>query len=249
MLVAVCSAKGSPGVTTTAAAVAASWPAGAVLVEADEAGSDLAVWARTSRGQPLAQTPTVATLADAARQSTADPALVRRYGQPVGDRLTVVPAVAGPETAAGIAALWQPLAVALAHADTDVIVDLGRLHPTSAVVPIARAAHVLVVVARAETSSILHLRGRLAYFQTTLAGPAFVPLVVTRARTASADIREVDEVLAADHLQVAATNYVSWDPTSVGQLLAGQPTAGRLAKSTLLRSAQQAADSLREVND
>jgi MinD-like ATPase involved in chromosome partitioning or flagellar assembly len=43
MLLAVCSLKGSPGVTTLATALGARWPAGEtpILVEADPAGGDL----------------------------------------------------------------------------------------------------------------------------------------------------------------------------------------------------------------
>lgn len=246
MLVAVCSAKGSPGATTTAAALAASWPTSAVVVEADEAGSDLAVFARTSRGQPLAETPTVATLAAAARQATADTSIVRSHAQTVGDRLLVVPSVAAHEAAAGMAALWRPLAVALASADTDVIADLGRMHSTSSAIPIAASADVVVIVARAETDGLLHLRTRLGYFRTALADggrmPALMPLLVTRTRTAVADTNEVDEVLAAERIGAAACSYVSWDRQAASQLLGGYPVAGRLAKSALLRSGQQAAD-------
>lgn len=248
MLVAVCSAKGSPGATTTAAALAASWPTSAVVVEADESGSDLAVWARTSRGQPLAATPTVATLSAAARQAAADTSIVRSHAHTVGDRLMVVPSVAAHEAAAGMTALWRPLAGALASADTDVIADVGRVHSASSAIPIAAAADVVVIVARAETSGLLHLRTRLSYFRTALADgtdmPTLMPLLVTRTRTAVAEAAEVDEVLAADRIGAAACGYVSWDRQAVCQLLTGHRVAGRLAKSGLLRSAQQAADQL-----
>ncbi len=45
VLVAVASVKGSPGVTTLCVALAACWPdpAGAIVVEADPAGGDVAM--------------------------------------------------------------------------------------------------------------------------------------------------------------------------------------------------------------
>src|SRR5918995_4479796 len=44
MLLGLLSAKGAPGVTTAALCLAAAWPGGAVVVEADPAGGDLECW-------------------------------------------------------------------------------------------------------------------------------------------------------------------------------------------------------------
>ncbi len=70
MLVALCSDKGSPGTTTTALALAAGWPTPAVVIEADPYGGDLGLRLRTETGCVLPETPTVLTLATAARTST-----------------------------------------------------------------------------------------------------------------------------------------------------------------------------------
>ena len=43
MLIALCSDKGSPGVTTTALALGSAWVTPVVVVEADLAGGDLAI--------------------------------------------------------------------------------------------------------------------------------------------------------------------------------------------------------------
>ena len=51
--IALVSAKGSPGVTTTALLLAAVWPGGATLLEADPAGGDLRTQFSDPSGQPL----------------------------------------------------------------------------------------------------------------------------------------------------------------------------------------------------
>lgn len=87
MLVAVCSAKGSPGVTSTALALTAAWPdEDARLLEADPAGGDLAFRCRHESGSEIAVTPNLLGLATAVRgsslESWADPGLLERYCQP-----------------------------------------------------------------------------------------------------------------------------------------------------------------------
>ncbi len=52
-LVSVCSAKGSPGVSTFAAALAALWPQESLLADLDPAGSDLIWRYRAATGEPL----------------------------------------------------------------------------------------------------------------------------------------------------------------------------------------------------
>ena len=66
MFVALCGDKGSPGVTTTALALASAWAGHAVVVEADPAGGDLAIRLHPE-GSALPETPTVLSVATAAR--------------------------------------------------------------------------------------------------------------------------------------------------------------------------------------
>ncbi|MCP5854114.1 hypothetical protein NL323_29700, partial [Klebsiella pneumoniae] len=48
-------AKGAPGVTTAAVALAAVWPRSAVVAECDPSGGDLALRLTGAGGRPLAQ--------------------------------------------------------------------------------------------------------------------------------------------------------------------------------------------------
>lgn len=249
MLTVLCSAKGSPGVTSSALALAAAWPNAVTLLEADEAGSDLAVRLRTSSGQALPETPTVATLASAARDREINPHLVRKWAQAINDQVHVIPSVASTEAAAGLVTLWDRLATALAASETDVLVDVGRLHSGSPAMSLVSAADAVVIVCRADPASVVHLRERVRHVTGSLTRgrrkvAPIVPLVVTTARAAAADVADVASVMDAAKLQTAAPIYLSWDPKALTALEAGQSPAGRLSKTTLLRSAQQASDQL-----
>lgn len=129
-VIALCSAQGSPGVTTTAVGLALAWPRPVLLVEADPTGSSgvLTGWFRGARDyesglidlafatEPVADLlPQVSVALD-----DTDPDRRARF-------------VAGPRShvqAGGLRDLWSPLAGALADLDEtgqDVIVDAGRL--------------------------------------------------------------------------------------------------------------------------
>lgn len=253
MLTVLCSAKGSPGVTSAGLALAAAWPASVTLVEADPAGGDLAVRCRTgSHGLALAETPTVATLAATASAEDRDGAvssLVSRTAQTLNDRIQVVPGVASAEAGSGMAPLWEPLARVLASSEKDVLVDVGRVDSGSPAMRIVEVADVLMVVARADVAQVVHLRDRISHLRTATTGSGrlavtMVPLLVTAARSAVRDVAEVDTVLAAARLTIEPTTYLTWDPTALHRLEAGETPSGRLSRTALVRSAQQVADQL-----
>lgn len=162
MLIGLCSLKASPGVTTTALGLAARWPTGnPVVIEADPAGGDVA--ARFA----LNPQPGLVSLAAATRHTTADDVLAEHTQRlPGGLRLILSPPRADQARAAvefvahhGLAALRQA-----AEADT-VVADLGRLDHGSPALPLARAADVLLVLARPRGDEL----ARLAAGQATVA--------------------------------------------------------------------------------
>ncbi|GAA1782920.1 MULTISPECIES: hypothetical protein [Streptomonospora] len=143
--VALFSLAGAPGVTVTAAALAAVWPepAGAVLVEADASGGDVAAWHR------LHPSPGVTDLAAATRHRAADP-LDHTQALPGG-----LPVCAGPASADAAQGAVQLLATnnpALAGEPADggrpaLVVDLGRLAPRTPTAHLAaHAGEALLVV-------------------------------------------------------------------------------------------------------
>jgi hypothetical protein len=177
MLLCLASVKGSPGVTTTALALAARWPASwrRVLIEADPAGGDLAA----RYGLPL--TPGLMGLAAAARRST-DPDLVWEHTQELPGGL---PVVAGPTRAdqahAALAAVCGAdgpagvLGAFTGRSDVVAIIDCGRLAGDSSISRVIEAADQLLLVARPRADELAHLAARTAQIAT---GPAHTRLLL-----------------------------------------------------------------------
>ena len=160
-VIALCSAQGSPGVTTTAVGLALAWPRPVLLVEADPTGSSgvLTGWFRGARDYESG----LIELAFAA-EPIAD--LLPRVSVPLDDTDPDHRArfVAGPRShvqAQGLQALWSPLAGALADLDEtgqDVIVDAGRLGGAGSPEHLLAIADLTLLVVRSHLPSIAGAR-------------------------------------------------------------------------------------------
>lgn len=162
MLVALCSVKGSPGVTTTALALAACWPSEVqpVLVECDPAGGDL--FARF-RLEPF---PGLVSLAAAVRGGAAPGVLWEHAQHLPGQRLPVVVAPAGDDQARAAVSVIarEDAAVVRAAADGDnavVLADCGQVSHASAALPIIGAADVMLLLARPRDDDLSHVAAKL----------------------------------------------------------------------------------------
>lgn len=162
MLVTVGSVKGSPGVTTFAVALAASWPAARrIVVEADTSGGDLA--ARFG----LHPSPGLVSLAAEVRTvSRPDGDVVWRHAHPIGDGLFVVAAPPGAAEATGALSAMLPaglVALRAAAADPEclVVVDCGRLDPGTVGAPLADGTDALLVLTGSRADDLAHLPSRL----------------------------------------------------------------------------------------
>lgn len=160
-LVALCSLKGSPGVTTTAVALAARWPAGQdpVVVECDPAGGDLAARFR------LPATPGLVSLAAAGRRS-ADASMLWQHCQRLPAGLTMVPGPIGAEQARAALAIVAAQDASMLRAAADdphvvMIVDCGRTDPDSPALPLIQAADAMLLLARAHDDELSHVAGKL----------------------------------------------------------------------------------------
>lgn len=148
MLIALASLKSSPGVTTTALALAALWPGGqkVVAVEADPAGGDLA--ARFG----INPVPGLVSLSAAARRDRRAQC-VFEHAQALPGGLPLVAAPAAPEQAASALellagdgqGLWDNLA---RERGVVAVVDCGRLDPGSHAHRIVAAADIALLVVR-----------------------------------------------------------------------------------------------------
>ncbi|UOX88399.1 carbon monoxide dehydrogenase maturation protein [Amycolatopsis sp. FBCC-B4732] len=159
MLIALASVKGSPGVTTFALALAASWPAGVrrVVVECDPAGGDLA------QRFGLAASPGLLSLAAVARQPV-DPDVVWSHTQPLSGGLQAMPGPPGGQQArAALSTLASPSSPLYGTARQPTVVlfaDCGRLDPGSPAEAVIRHADVLLLLSGTYSDELAHLATR-----------------------------------------------------------------------------------------
>ena len=176
MLIAVCSLKSSPGVTTLATAIGARWPGQEtpIVVEVDPAGGDLMARFR------LPDTPGLVTLAAAARgRGSRDPDLLAQHSQLLPGGLRVVLGPVGAEQARAAlsvlaAGASSPFRRAADQPGTTVIADCGRVDPDSLALPIIRTADAMLLVARPHDDELAHIALKLHAAQRWSRKPCFV---------------------------------------------------------------------------
>lgn len=156
VVVALCSASGSPGVTTTSVAMALNWPRPVVLVEADPTGGS-GILAGFLRGTveydvgliELALSPL--DVADGLRDVT----------RPIAPEVSFVAGVRTPAQSRALRELWPSLAVALSDLDAsgqDVIVDAGRLGLQGSPQPLLEEADLTLLVIRGHLPALAAAR-------------------------------------------------------------------------------------------
>ena len=156
-LVGLCSVNGAPGATTLATALAAyGRTAGAVLIEADPAGGDLAV------RYGISQYPGLAALAARARH-LAEPGRdvlgdLIRLSEPGGFDLVPAPVEPAAATAALDTLSAWPGTVAATGRNRPILVDLGRMDPRSPSRGLLDACDTLCLVVRGDAVSLGHAR-------------------------------------------------------------------------------------------
>ncbi len=150
MLVGIVSAKGSPGVTTAALALAATWPRTALVIEADPFGGD--VRAGLGRGE----WPPAAGLHEAVadlRTMGIDEALRHRVHRPAA---WAPPVLAGLGRVGQASAVpWERVGAELGRlGGADVLADCGRFLSADGVAGLLRSCHVLVLVTRSSLRAV-----------------------------------------------------------------------------------------------
>lgn len=233
-LLAVASAKGSPGVTTTAMIVAGLWSRPSVLVECDPAGGDIAWRMPSPGGATLDPQGGLLNLLAAGRKSF-HPGLVMASSQKIVGGLEVVVGVSSPEQAAGVRQ-WDQLALLFAEVPgMDVVADLGRIGATTPQNALLRSAAAVLFVVDTVPSSVVHLRERLARVHQSggpLAPPIYVAVVAEPKRGRA--VREVREVIERSSTPVAGVHHVAKDRAGAAFFLGqvrGNPTRTQLVRS------------------
>lgn len=239
MLISLASVKGSPGVTSTALAMAAVWPRPVVLLEADPAGGDLAYRCHGAAGGPLPAGKGLLTLAAAVRSGVSSSQVVTDQAQMLACGVHVIQGVTSTAQARGLGTLWTSIAGACQSGEVDVIADLGRLDRGSVTMPIAQASDYLVPVAAASLESVMHMRDQLPELVLALRqhGPGRIaPVLVGPDAHGARDCGDLDALLDRTGIDVAPARAVPVDQRTVQRLEAGEKGTGRLGRSLLLRS-------------
>ena len=158
-VIALTSASGSPGVTTTAVGLSLLWPRPVILVDADPTGGSglLAGYFRGTREYEaglieLALSP--ADVADALRD------VVRPFE---GSTASYIAGTRSHAQAAGLRDLWPRLTDALAGLDElgqDVIIDAGRMGLAGSPEPLLASADLTVLLTRTTLPALAAARSR-----------------------------------------------------------------------------------------
>ncbi len=231
-VIALISAKGSPGVSTTSLAMTLAWPRPVLLVEADPAGGD--IMAGYVRGQvPMDRGLVQVALSARHNRLAADfPGQLLDLAKPKSAVSRVLLAgLADPAQAATVAPVWDRLAAHFAHlghsdTGTDVIIDCGRLSTMFAPLPLIASADIVLLVVRATLRSAATAKPAIAAAHHGLgtAGKDRLALVVI----------EGGEYRAAElgkALRTPVLAAIPWRPSEAAALSDG---VGRLAGSSAL---------------
>jgi hypothetical protein len=222
-LIALASVKGSPGVTTAATALAASWPEGrqVLLVEADPFGGDLAP------RYGVAPTGGLSSLFAAARR-TLEPGDVWDHVDQLPGGLPVLFGLGGMHQAVANEKAWPVVADVLSVLDADVVIDVGRLLPNlgGGVREVLARAHVLVVLCPSMLEAIVHLREALPSLTAELRGRSLLVVPTGEPQFSAADIGRT--------LGVEVLLPIPDDPGAAGAL-ANRRSMKRLERTRLLR--------------
>jgi hypothetical protein len=246
VLIAVAADKGSPGVTTTAVALAAVWPRPVLLAECDPAGGDLVYRLPGQGGDRLDPRRGLLSLAVAARRDL-HPAQLWTHAQKLRGGLDVLLGVTSAEQGAGLEPLWGPVGSVLAGLpQADVIADCGRLGPDGPHYDLLAHATAVVLMTRPSLGEVVRLRDRAAAVSLGVhrrggrSARAGV-LIVADHRGFSRALAEVGQALGRDS-GVSVLGGIAFEPRSA-ELLRGE-WGGRLDKSLLIRTARDVAGQL-----
>lgn len=252
-VIALVSGKGSPGVTTSALAMALAWPlagpsSGAppgepaaayevLMVDADPAGCGL------GPGYLRGAVPDGSGLLALTETQEDDPvAAVRAHAVALdpGGRRLVLSGIRDLRQAGSLATLWPSLFDALgslSQAGTAVVIDLGRLGTAEWQTAALRDADAVIVVTRSSLASVCGAGMCVEYLRRD--GQAEVVGALLVGQDAPYSTAEIERSLA-----VPVTARMAWEPASARVVSDGEPAGWRFPRSPLLRSARSAAWSI-----
>lgn len=233
------SAGGSPGVTTSALALALSWPRPVMLAETDPSGGDVLAGffaGHLPGDRGLLQVAYEATSVEAAAAAVAD----QLVALDEAGRRTLLPGLADPRHAGTLRTTWHLLATALAAQPVDVLADCGRFDGGPGQEQVLGSATKTVMVLRPTLRQAAAARPRIEMLSRFWSGrTGRLSMLVTGAGPLAAK-----EISAA--LSMPVLGALPEDRAAALVLSDGADGRRGLARSPLLRAARAAASVLAE---
>jgi hypothetical protein len=211
-----CSAKGSPGVTTSLVALALQWPEPVVLASADPAGDDLRA------GILQAAAPAHHGLLDLAlslRRGAGDVANSAINLRAEERSVWLLPGVTDPTQMDVLTPHWSGVASALTGCGRDVLVECGRASTTRLPVELTDRAELISVVLRPTLQGVDRARPLVARLsKDVLAGRSRAEVGVLCVGDAPYQPSEVAKALEVPLFGVLPFDAVSADRLSQGDV-------------------------------
>lgn len=240
MLIALTSWKGSPGVTTSALALASVWPAQrhVVVAECDPLGGE--VLAGYGQGAAAEGRGVLEMVLSARGSGRSLEASMWEHVLALDSTRNrwLLPGVGRPQESAAVP--WDRVAEALwSREDVDVLADCGRLRAQGAPAAVLRAADLTVLLLGASTTAVYAVHRSEQVLRTELGvtgrvGDGVVAVVVGPGH-GNHDTSEIARHL--DPLGIPVVGELAHDPGSAAVLSSGAPARRGFASSRLLRSA------------
>jgi hypothetical protein len=234
-VIALISPGGSPGVTTTALALALAWPRDVVLAECDPAGGT--VLAGLWRGQATDGGGGLLRFALAAqRDARAAGEMIRTGALPLEDGLATrfaLPAQPGPLAARQLAAAWPAVAAGFAAATADVLADLGRFDADPGLAPVLAGAARVLMVCRPLIRLAAAAKPRLEALAAIRPGEPTAELLLVGTGPYGPDATKV----FSGALGIPVRASIPWDPATAAVLSDGAVPRRGFGRSPLVRAA------------
>ncbi len=239
-LYALVSPGGSPGVTTSALALALGWPGQVILAECDPSGGD--VLAGLFAGHLPARNGLLALAMEAGQNPDAAAAALWPQLVELDDERgrLLLAGMSDPRQGTALSPAWAVLAATLAAQPADVIADCGRLDSRGGPEPVLAAARLVTLVLRPSLRQVSKARARVEMLTEMLGDSRRVGLLLVGEGTHSA--REVAKALG-----VPVVGTLPHDAKAAAVLSDGTGSRRGLQARPLIRAAGPAGRGLREA--
>ncbi len=240
MLITLSSAKGAPGVTTTALALGLAWPRPALIVEADLAGGSIMTGA--FRGQ----IPNTKGLIPLVAEGLSVDMVRHQSIAFTRDTLHVLPGIVSPIQANALRNMWTEVSAilsAIATSGTDIIIDMGRTQGTfDDRAALFQEADLNIVAVSSQLPDIFLTRALAEHMPSdaTLADLAPTRLLIIGPG------RPYSKKEIVKSIRLPELGTIAWDPFNAEHLSIGTPTTRNFRASPLMKSAIAAQSAIDE---